>query len=284
VTKKQHTLADTVDIEGVGLFFGKPVHLRCLPAPADTGLVFVRTDLPESPRIEACLENVPGPQRWTGLRVGDVQVNMIEHFLAACCGLGIQNMIVEVDSQEMPVGDGSAKPYVDAFLRVGQEELDAPVPEICLQQAVAITDKDVVLTALPSDEGLLVTYILDYGQHFLRSQALTLDINLDAFVCDIAPARTYVLRPEVDAFVKQGLGKGATPENTIVLEENGDHSGELRFPDECARHKILDLLGDLCLAGASLSARVVGYKSGHATNVRLAASIREACVHASLQD
>ena len=276
MNERQCTLAKTVDIEGVGLFFGQPVHLRCLPAEANAGVVFVRTDLPGAPRIPAKLENVPGPNRWTGLRKDEAEVSMIEHLLAALYGLGIQNLIVETNATEMPIGDGSAQTYVQPFLEAGIKELDASWPRLDLPHPIAVTDREVIIAAVPQGNGLSITYVLDYGGSFLGTQVLTLNINRDTFIREIAPARTYVLRPEVDAFIQQNLGKGATPENTIVLEENGTTSEPLRFPDECIRHKILDLIGDLYLAGGRIAGRIIGYKSGHTINIRLAAAIREA--------
>jgi len=276
VSGRQCTLCEPVEIKGVGLFFGKPVNLRCLPAAADTGVVFVRTDLPGRPRIPAILENLPQPNRWTGLRKGEAEVSMIEHLLAALYGLQIQNLMVEADAAEMPVGDGSAQPFVTAFCNAGIKELDAPQRQFDLHRPLAVADKDVLLAAAPHAGGLTITYVLDYGERFLQSRALTLKLDRDTFVREIAPARTFVLRPEVDAFIQRGMGKGATPQNTIVLEEDGSLSETLRLPDECIRHKILDLLGDLFLAGTRISGRIIGYKSGHAVNVRLAAAIHQA--------
>jgi len=278
VSERQCTLARPAEIKGVGLFFGQPVQLRCLPAPAGSGIVFVRTDLPGQPQIPAAIANVPpGPQRWTALRKGEAEVRMIEHLLAALFGLGIDNLVIETTAMEMPVGDGSAKTFTEPFLAAGVRELDAPRRCGQLKRPVIVTESDIVLAAAPSTGGLRVTYILDYGQHFVRCQSLTLDVTRELFLDGIAGARTYVLRPEVDAFIKLGLGRGATPENTIVLEEDGRLSGSERFPDECVRHKILDMLGDLYLSGSFVSARVIGYKSGHATNIRLAKAIAEAC-------
>ena len=279
MSDRQRTLATPVEIDGVGLFFGQPVSLRCLPAEANTGIVFVRTDLRGRPAVSATIDNLLGPQRWTALKNGEAEVCMVEHLLAAAAGLGIDNMTVETDTSEMPVGDCSALTYVEPFLSAGIKELGAPAPSLHLPGPLAVTDGDIALMVTPQEDGLTVTYTLDYGRHFLGIQTSTLVINRDTFVRDIAPARTYVLRPEVDGFLKQGLGKGASPENTIVLEENGDTSVDLRFPDECVRHKILDLMGDLFLAGGRLTARVMAYKSGHSTNVRLAQVIRDACAN-----
>jgi UDP-3-O-acyl N-acetylglucosamine deacetylase len=278
VSERQCTLARPVEIKGVGLFFGQPVLLRCRPAPAGAGIVFVRADLPGQPQIPAIVANVPpGPQRWTALRQGEAEVRMVEHLLSALFGLGIDNLVIESTAMEMPVGDGSAKTFTDPFLSAGLRDLDAPRSRAQLQRPIVVTDSDIVLAAAPSSGALSVTYILDYGQHFLRCQSLTLDVTREIFLSGIAGARTYVLRPEVDAFIKLGLGRGATPENTIILEEDGHLSAAERFPAECVRHKILDLLGDLLLCGKFISARVIGYKSGHATNLRLARAIAEAC-------
>jgi UDP-3-O-acyl N-acetylglucosamine deacetylase len=266
-----------VDISGIGLFLGQPVRLRCLPAPDDSGLVFVRTDMPGRPRIQAAVANVPpGPQRWTAVRDNGAEVRQIEHLCAALYGLGIDNLEVETTAMEMPVGDGSAQTFTVPFLDAGVRELDAPRRTIQLKQPIIVTDMDVILAAAPA-AGLAVTYVLDYGRHFVRCQTLTLKVTRELFLEGIAGARTYVLRPEVDAFIKVGLGKGATPENTIILDEDGRLSNAPRFPDECVRHKILDMLGDLFLAGGCISARILGYKSGHAANLRLAREIAQAC-------
>ncbi len=278
MSERQCTLARPAEIKGVGLFFGQSVQLTCRPAPAGSGIVFVRADLPGQPQIPAAVANVPpGPQRWTALRKGEAEVRMIEHLLSALFGLGIDNLLIETTAMEMPVGDGSAKTFTEPFLAAGVRELEAPRRRAQLRRPVIVTDSDVVLAAAPSAGGLSVTYILDYGQHFVRCQSLTLDVTREMFLDGIAGARTYVLRPEVDAFIKLGIGRGASPENTIVLEEDGRLSGSARFPDECVRHKILDILGDLFLSGRFISARVIGYKSGHATNIRLAKAIAEAC-------
>jgi UDP-3-O-acyl N-acetylglucosamine deacetylase len=275
VSNKQCTIAEEVVVSGTGLFFGRPVKVRFLPAPAGHGVVFERADLPSRPRVAAKVENVPSAQRWTALKQGEAEVRMVEHVLAALAGLGIDNCLVQADAVEMPAGDGSALCFVSPLLNAGIVEQDVPSRRLTPESTLGVADKDVALVALPQPGRLSVTYVLDYGRHFIKSQALTMEIDRDTFVREIAPARTYVLRPEVDAFVKSGMGRGATPENTVVLEEDGRLSVEPRFPDECARHKILDLVGDLYLAGGPLHARVLGYKSGHAANVRLARAIRD---------
>ncbi len=271
----QRTLAAPVELEGVGLFFGEPVRVTCRPAPPGTGVTFIRTDLPGRPEIAATILNAMAPQRWTALRSGGAEVFMVEHLLAAAAGLTIDNLIVETTAKEMPVADGSAKTYTDLFLKAGLIEQDAPVSCMEIGSPLAVNQGDALLAALPQERGLTVTYVLDYGEQFVGTQSCTFTVDRDTFVRDIAPARTYVLRPEVDAFLQQGLGRGATPENTVVLEENGEAGSPLRFPNECARHKALDLIGDLFLAGGRLCARVLGYKSGHITNVKLATALAE---------
>lgn len=280
MNNRQGTLADIVEVNGVGLFLGQRVTVRCLPAEADTGAIFVRTDLRGRPQIPASIEYVPGQQRWTGLKKEDAEVRMVEHILAAFYGLGIDNVIVEVDAEELPAGDGSSMSFVDPFLRAGIRELDKDRRSVSLKEPVWITEDDMVMVTLPQREGLTLTHVLDYGPHFVRSQAFTFTLSRGVFVKEIAPARTYALRPEIDVFVKLGLGKGATMENTLVVEEDGTVAVALRFPEECVRHKLLDLLGDLYLIRGMLNGRVLGYKSGHASNVLLAKAIRRAAADA----
>lgn len=280
MSNKQCTIADEVEVSGTGLFFGKPVTVRFLPAPAGQGVVFERIDLPSRPRVAASVDNVPvsaapSGQRWTALRKGDAEVSMVEHVLAALAGLGIDNCLIQADASEMPAGDGSALCFVSPLLNAGIVEQDAPLRRLVPDRVLGVASGDIALVLLPQSGRLTVTYVLDYGKRFIKSQALTVDIDRDTFVREIAPARTYVLRPEVDAFIKSGLGRGATPENTVVLEGDGGLSVEPRFPDECVRHKIVDLMGDLYLAGGPLHGRVIGYKSGHASNVQLARAIRD---------
>jgi len=277
VSARQQTLEKAVEIEGVGLFFGAPVSLRCLPAEPNAGIRFVRVDLSGRPSVPALADCVPAPKRYTTLKNGEAEVFMVEHLLASAAGLGIDNMIVEADAPEMPIGDGSALTYAQAFLKAGIRPQDAEKRWMAPDSPVSVTESDVAIMAAPLPEGLLATYVLDFGQQFVKSQAATFALDRETFLREIAPARTFVLRPEVDAFIQKGLGKGATTENTIVLELNGDISVDLRFPDECVRHKLLDMLGDLYLVGAPLRGRVLGFKSGHATNIRLVRAIRDVC-------
>lgn len=279
MTHRQRTLDNVVEIRGVGLFSGREVFVRCVPAPEGSGVTFVRVDMPDAPAIPACITRLapPGssPLRATSLRQGDATVATIEHIMATVYGLGIDNLRVEVNGPEMPVGDGSAMTYVEPFRRAGLREQGAPAARFSPAAPLWVTEGDVFLALVPHENALTVTYVLDYGRKFLRSQALTIEMSEETFVKEIAPARTYCLRPEIEFFLSRGLGRGATEENTIVVEEDGSMPPGLRFPDECVRHKILDLLGDVALGARLATGRVVGYKSGHVTNVRLARMIRE---------
>lgn len=274
----QQTLEKSVEIQGVGLFLGAPVALRCLPAEPNAGIRFVRVDLSGRPFVPALADFVQASDRCTTLKNGEAEVFMVEHLLAAAAGLGIDNMIVETDAAEMPIGDGSALTYTEAFLDAGLRPQDAERRWMAPESPLTFAEGDVTIAAAPRAEGLLATYVLDFGRQFVKTQAATFEIDRETFLREIAPARTFVLRPEVDAFIQKGLGKGATVENTVVLEMNGDVSVDLRFADECVRHKLLDMIGDLSLAGAPLRGRVLGFKSGHAANIRLARAIRESCL------
>ena len=275
--EQQGTLAQPVEFAGVGLFLGKSVKVRCLPADPDAGVRFIRTDIAGHPSIPASAQAAPRPQRWTSVRSGEAEVRMVEHFLSALNALAIDNMVVEINAEEMPVGDGSSLFLAEAFQRAGIRRQNAVRACRALPHAVGAMEGEAVVMALPpAQPGLTVTYILDYGRHYIKSQTHTAVVAQETYARDLAPARTYVLRPEVDAFIKMGLGRGATPQNTIVLEEDGAPSTPLRFDDECARHKVVDLVGDLFLVGFPISARVIGFKSGHATNLQLVRAIRKA--------
>jgi len=279
VTDAQCTVKEPVEISGVGLFSGEDVMLRCLPAEADRGIVFVRTDLAGRPEIPASLEYVAdsagGAARATSVQNGDAAVMMVEHLMATLYGLGIDNLIIEIGGVEMPIGDGSAKTLAEPLAEAGLRELDAPRRPLRLTRPVTVVDDDVLLVATPCEEPLTVTYVLDYGERFLGCQTCTITVSRETFLTEVAPARTYCLWPEIEFFLKLGLGRGADRSNTLVIEEDGSIKQKLRFPDECARHKILDLVGDIFLAGRLSAGRVLGYKSGHVTNARLARALYE---------
>jgi UDP-3-O-acyl-N-acetylglucosamine deacetylase len=196
--------------------------------------------------------------------------------MAALFGLGVDNCRVEVDTVEMPAGDGSATAYVAALRDAGIREQEAARRPLWIDRPYCVAREDALLCAAPHEEALVVTYVLDYGEAYFGSQSATVTVDEATFIREIAPARTYCLRPEIDLFRKLGLGGGASEANTVVVEPDGSLPDDARFPDECARHKILDLLGDLYLAGRLASGRLMGYKSGHALNARMAQALFKA--------
>jgi UDP-3-O-[3-hydroxymyristoyl] N-acetylglucosamine deacetylase/3-hydroxyacyl-[acyl-carrier-protein] dehydratase len=278
---EQRTLSAKASLHGVGLHTGESVHVDLVPAEADTGVVFVRTDLPGEPPVEAIPENlVPRPRR-TALVKGRTEVQTTEHLLAALFGSGIHNVEVRLDGPEVPGLDGSALPYYEAVKEAGISSQGCGAPEVRLRYPIAVTDRGASLIALGLEQGLRIGYTLDYGPTFRErvacpaTQFLELEITEETFAREIAPARTFVFEEEIEALRAEGLGKGANTENTLVLGKDGVIDNELRFPDELVRHKILDLIGDLFLAGCRLHGHILATRSGHALNVRLARLIRE---------
>ena len=263
----QLTLARPVALAGRGLFFGREVRLKCLPAPAGHGIIFHRTDLPGAPGVAACVEAVLGGSRITSLGQGRAQVRCVEHLCAAASGLGIRNLRVEIDAPELPILDGSAAEYVRAFRAAGLVEQEAPWPLFEPRASLVVEQDEAFLALAPEGRGLTVSFTLDYGARYVGRQELTLALMPDTFVRELAPARTFALREEVQDFLARGLGGGATPDNVVIVEEDGSSARPLRFPDECVRHKIVDLLGDLSLLGARLCGRLTARRSGHAANV-----------------
>lgn len=275
--ERQTTLGGRVELTGNGLFSGKPVRINLCPAEPDTGIVFRRTDIKGAPDILAVAENAAlGEARYTNLKRENASVAMVEHLLAAANGLRVDNLLIEVDADEMPSLDGSAAPYVEAVDRAGLRELNAQRRVLSLKEKITVQSQDAVIEAEPCEKGLEINFTLDYGNKFLGRQSLMILVTPESFARDIASARTYVLRPEIEYFRARGIGGGATVENTVVVEEDGGSPTKLRFVDECVRHKVLDLIGDLALIGWPLCARISAEKSGHTLNARLAARIREA--------
>ena len=276
----QRTIAKDVFMNGLGIHTGEPVSVRVLPAPPETGIVFVRTDLPHRPTIpvkSVQVVDVGKSVRRTTLSREGVEVQTVEHFMASLWGVGIDNAYVEVSNTELPGLDGSALPFLQQFKAAGTVEQPAPRRYFSLREPVFVEEGDSSIAVFP-DRALRISYLLSYAGHpLLRSQfvSYTLD-GLGSFEQAIAPARTFCLRDEAEALRTAGFGKGATFDNTLVLGEDGVINNTLRFEDEFARHKILDLLGDLYLLGAHLRAHVIAIKSGHPLNVKLLKKLDQA--------
>ena len=296
---KQQTLLKTYDFEGKGLHTGKYAHVTLRPAPADTGIVFVRTDL-GGLRVPALAENVSSTSRSTTISCGKASVGTIEHLMSAFTGLGVDNAIVEIDNKEMPILDGSARFYAEAISADGLQEQDAERRWLTFDHEIRIENKKtgsyIVIT--PSEEPS-VQLTIDFNSRVLGVQTVTWTPGTD-FSTEIAPCRTFCFLHEVQLLATLGLVKGGDVENAKVVVEKpisekalrrlARRFGQpllsvtpegylsnltLRFSDECGRHKLLDLLGDLRLAGAFLKARVVAYKPGHALNTEAARQIRK---------
>lgn len=273
--RRQRTLSRSAEFSSIALFSGRKVNVRLLPAEAGTGIVFVRTDLGGSVRIPASQKCVFSTVRRTVIKRGDAQVSTVEHILAAISGARIDNMLIEIDSDEVPNPDGSALGFYEIIKAAGAVEQDAERACFYVTDAVSVQDGDMALVALPCEHGLSISYTLDYASPLISTQSFAFDFSEETFAREVAPARTFCLSTEVEELKKRGLGRGATYQNTLVVSEKGVIDNELRFPDEFARHKALDIVGDLSLLGADLYARVVAVKSGHALNVKLVKALRE---------
>jgi UDP-3-O-[3-hydroxymyristoyl] N-acetylglucosamine deacetylase/3-hydroxyacyl-[acyl-carrier-protein] dehydratase len=267
MTRQQQTLRTPVEFEGVGLHSGELVKVRVLPAPADTGIEFQRTDIADSPTIPANIRFYSDTDRRSRLQRGPVHVDTVEHLLAACAGVGLDNLTVELSGAEMPGMDGSSLQFVEMFKQAGLVEQRPEARVFKLEQPVYVHNGDAALVALPSEsEALTLQYIASFDDPDGTSGSIRYELSPEIFEKEIAPARTFCLASEVEALQAAGMGKGATRENTLVL---GDPQTELRLPDEPIRHKLLDIVGDLQLLGAGLQAHVIATRSGHKTNAEL---------------
>ena len=270
---QQQTIQNEVAISGQGLMFGEAVELTLKPAPPDHGIVFCRTDLADTPKIKVCPENcstdVP---RCTSLRNGDVIVSSVEHLLSALAGMGIDNAKIEINAPEPPAADGSALPFVDLIRQAEIVPQDVERQAIEFIEPVGVDEVDKQLILLPSDR-LEVTCVYDHPH--LSSQVATFEIDPETYANEIAPARSFCFEDEIELLKSQGIGKGASYDNVVVIEADGGTSVPLRFENEFVRHKILDLIGDLYLAGRMPKARIVAMRSGHALHAELVRSLAE---------
>lgn len=277
MARKQRTIRREAEVRGVGLHEGVEAVMRVRPAPADHGVVFVRTDLPSRPRIPVTAANLTQRDRRTAL-VGqeDAEVHTVEHFLSCCTAFGIDNLEVEISGPECPGMDGSARAFCALLDEAEPVEQDAARVSMRVPQPLTLpVDGPGSLVALPSEGGLTVTYSLDYGDAYPGAQSHTVRVTPENFREHIAGARTFCLESEAEYLRSQGLGKGANHGNTLVIGADGVLENEVRWPDEFARHKLLDVLGDLFLLGADLEAHVIAHRTGHAANLALVKALHE---------
>lgn len=272
--RRQWTLACPVKFEGVGLHSGTKVRMTVRPAPDNAGIRFQRTDRPGSPLIPALAEYVVETTLSTTLGIGDVKVGTIEHLMAALWAMGICNAVVEVDAAELPVMDGSSLPYVDGFLAAGRVEQRAMRRIIALDDKIEVQRGDRSVIYQPgTGSGPEVTCVVDYRHPHAGPQLFEGTLDERCFINEIAAARTFCLYSEVEAMRAAGLVKGGTLDNAVVIADEGPLT-PLRFDNECVRHKVLDLVGDLALTGFEWVGSIVAAKAGHPLHVALALELR----------
>jgi len=271
------TLRNPVTLRGAGLFTGAPSAIRLLPAPANTGIVFQRVDLPGKPEIPAILEFVRETPRCTRLVRGEASVQLVEHLLSAFHGCGLQNVRVEVEGPEIPVGDGSAQEFVRLIEEAGLQQFEISQPALRIEHPIYWSEGNVHLIALPAD-GLRISYTLHYPQSsLLGSQFYSFALTPESYKAELSSCRTFSLYEEIAPLIEKGLLKGGGLENGLVIQGNQILNPDgARFPDEMVRHKVLDLLGDLALLGAPLNAHILSVRSGHASNIAFAKTILKA--------
>ena len=272
--RNQHTLKSKIEFSGIGIHTGRDVTMRFCPAPIGTGIVFKRIDLPSQPLIPATVEYVCDLLRSTTIGIGDVKIHTVEHVLAALNAFHIDNLLIEIDNIEPPVGNGSSDVFVEMIEKVGIETQEGSVPIFKIEAPVFWADRDIQIVALPYD-GFRISYTLNYPQtKILKAQFQTFEINAHNFKSEIASCRTFSLYEEVSMLLDKGLIKGASLDNAVVIKDEVVLSKNgLFFPDEMVRHKMLDMVGDLKLVGFDFHAHIISIRSGHASNHEFAKSI-----------
>lgn len=272
--RPQQTLAQAGDLRGFGLFTNAEVQVRFLPAPAGHGLVFERTDLPGHPRIPARIEYLAAEERRTKLEYQGASVEMTEHLMAALAGLQIDHCLIQLNGPELPGMDGSALPYVTALLDAGLVSLEIPRETFRVSQPELIEDDGARLTAEPCAAGLQIRYELNYGPDSpIPPQVAEFLVTPELFVNEIASARTFVLEKEIAYLRARGYGQHVTYQDLLVFGDAGPIENPLRAINECARHKLLDCLGDLALIGCDLQGQIHASRTGHRHNHALARRI-----------
>jgi UDP-3-O-[3-hydroxymyristoyl] N-acetylglucosamine deacetylase/3-hydroxyacyl-[acyl-carrier-protein] dehydratase len=266
----QQTLATRASLTGTALHTGEKVTLTLHPAPPGTGRKFRRSDLPDEPTIDAKIENVKTVERATTIAEGNVKVQTVEHVLSALAGLGVDNAIIEMDANEPPIGDGSAGPYVELVRRAGIVAQEGQAPVFGVHEPVHMESRSGSLMTVVPDEKFRIS-CTQQGPDGRFTQFYSTEITPEIFEKEIAPARTFVFYEDVKPLMDKGLIKGGSLESAIVIRGDSVLSKEpLRYPDEFARHKILDIVGDLALFGRRIRGHVIAVKPGHGPNTELA--------------
>ncbi|MEJ2700808.1 MAG: UDP-3-O-acyl-N-acetylglucosamine deacetylase [Sedimentisphaerales bacterium] len=275
--KLQKTIKGEAKVRGRGLFGGKEAKVVFRPAPEDSGITFVRIDAPEPVRIRATASNIVERSRRTTIQNGSACVETVEHCLAAVNALEIDNLFIDVYGPELPAPDCSCAEYFKILKRVGVVEQNVVRKEFVITRPITIAAGDACIYALPSiDNGLSLTYDLDYGGHTgIGRQVFSCRLTPENFERQLAPARTFLLEAEAKQFQARGMGAHISPRDLLVINSDGPIKNSYRFPDECVRHKLVDLVGDLALIGRPIKGRIVAYRSGHTLNQQLARKLYE---------
>jgi len=275
--RSQRTLRRPVSVSGFGYWSGRENRVDLRPAAANAGVVFVRVDLAEAVAIPAAVEHRVEASSRTNLSTGAVRVEMVEHLLSALAGLGIDCCLVRVCGEEMPGLDGSALAFVEAIDSAGIEDLESPIDPIVVDSVVRIGDDISWIEASPpSFAGLSVDYELDYGQGPIGRQKLSLRVTPEVYRTALAAARTFLPAEDAERLRAAGRGLAATTGDLLIFGPDGPIGNTLRWPDECVRHKVLDLVGDLALAGRPIHAHIRACRSGHRLNGALAGCLSAA--------
>ncbi|MBN2331937.1 MAG: UDP-3-O-acyl-N-acetylglucosamine deacetylase [Deltaproteobacteria bacterium] len=269
----QRTLKKEIYATGIGLHSGKKVTIVLQPAPVDHGILFVRVAGEQRILIEAVAEHVVATNYATSLGKDGVQIGTVEHLLAALYGMGVDNALIEVHGDEIPIMDGSASPFVFLIKTAGIVSQSAPKKFLVIRDNVTVTEGDKWISLEPA-ASLSISCLIDFAHPLIRKQAYTLDFTDRHFERQISRARTFGFLKEVEMLKAHNLAQGGSLENAVVLDDFGVmNEGGLRFPDEFVRHKVLDCLGDMSLLGIPLIARVTAHKAGHALNHQLVKAV-----------
>lgn len=270
----QRTIKQEVSFAGIGLHTGSHVTVKLKPSPRDTGIVFYRND--KNIMIRADVGAVVDTAFATSLGYNGTRIKTVEHILAAASGLGIDNLIIELDGSEIPILDGSSTELIDIILRGGIAKQGKKRPYIRITKPVFFDDGHSEIAAFPYN-GRKLTYRIQFNHHLLGEQKLSIDLNEETFAREVAPARTFGFVKDVEYLRANGLAKGGSLDNAVILGDNGvlNKSG-LRFKDEFVRHKMLDFIGDISLIGFPIYGYLVANRSGHSTNIKFVKSLLSA--------
>lgn len=267
----QTTLSDNLFLSGIGLHSGCEVNLNILPAPADTGIVFRRVDLPNKPEIKALYTGVVNTQNCTcmGDKDGNL-VSTVEHVMAALSVKGVDNAIIEVDNQELPIMDGSAKVFYDALKKMPLKELDTPRKMLKVKKEISFIDKNGNGVTLKPSEKFIINFEIEFPSKVVGHQKFSAEITPELFEKEISPCRTFCEKYQVDYLQSIGLAKGGSLDNAVVLDgETIMNPGGFRVKNECVNHKVLDAIGDLYTSGFHILGELIASKTGHFHNNEL---------------